>query len=119
VLTGEELKHMSGQTVLATACTYLGESLASVILFRDASAPFTDEDAAALKAISPIFATALASCVRGSEAGEDDADTEASGDGNNPFYDNVEDDEPKEKEKPKKPKKDDADWWKRGESPPF
>jgi hypothetical protein len=123
VMTAEELKHMSGQTVLATACTYLGESLASVILFRDASAPFTDEDAAALKAISPIFATALASCVRGSEAGDgdDDADTdtEASGDGNNPFYDNVDDDEPKEKEKPKKPKKDDADWWKRGESPPF
>src|SRR5687768_1207624 len=121
VMTAEELKHMSGQTVLATACTYLGESLASVILFRDASAPFTDEDAAALKAISPIFATALASCVRGSEAGEgdDDTDTEPRGDGNNPFFDNVDDDEPKEKEKPKKPKKDDADWWKRGESPPF
>ena len=35
--------------------------------------------------------------------------------------DNVENDEPKdeEKNKPKKPKKDDADWWKRGEAPPF
>ncbi|MDQ3441905.1 MAG: response regulator [Planctomycetota bacterium] len=123
VMTAEELKQMSGQTVLATACTYLGESLASVILFRDAASPFTDEDAAALKAISPIFATALASCVRGSEEGEEDADTETDGDDNNPFYDNVEDDGPKEKDldknKPKKPKKDDADWWKRGETPPF
>ncbi len=123
VMTAEELKQMSGQTVLATACTYLGESLASVILFRDAASPFTDEDAAALKAISPIFATALASCVRGSEEGDDEADTETDGDDNNPFYDNVEDDGPKEKDldknKPKKPKKDDADWWKRGETPPF
>ena len=117
-LTGEELKHMSGQTVLATACTYLGESLASVILFRDASAPFTDEDAAALKAISPIFATALASCVRGSESGEDDAEATNEADDNSPFYDNVDDDDSKDK-KPKKPKKDDADWWKRGEAPPF
>ncbi len=118
VLTAEELKHMSGQTILATGCTYLGESLASVILFRDAASPFTDEDAAALKAISPLFATALASCVRASEGSGEDADAETNGDADNPFYDNtVEDDAPKEK--PKKPKKDDADWWKRGEAPPF
>lgn len=119
VLTAEELKHMSGQTVLGISCTYLGESLASVILFRDAASPFTDEDAAALKAISSIFATALASSVRGSEASDEEAETEThDGDGNNPFFDNtLESDEPKEK--PKKPKKDDADWWKRGEAPPF
>ncbi len=123
VLTAEELKHMSGQTVLAMACTYLGESLAGVVLFRDAASPFTDEDAAALKAIGPIFATALASCVRGSDGTEEDPDpdTEPAGDGNNPFYDNVEDEGPKDTDtnKPKKPKKDAADWWKRGEAPPF
>jgi response regulator of citrate/malate metabolism len=119
VLTGEELKHMAGQTILGTACTYLGESLASVILFRDAASPFTDEDAAALKAISPLFATALASCVRSAEAADEDAETEADGDGNNPFFDNTAEDDEAPKEKPKKPKKDDADWWKRGEAPPF
>src|SRR5918998_1046440 len=80
VLTAEELKHMSGQTILATACTYLGESLASVILFRDAASPFTDEDVAALKAISPIFATALASCVRGSEQSEDGGEADGESD---------------------------------------
>ncbi|HEV2295041.1 MAG TPA: response regulator [Tepidisphaeraceae bacterium] len=122
VLTADELQHMSGQTVLAIACSYLGESLASVILFRDAASPFTDEDAAALKAISPIFATALASCVRGSEAHDQDDQAETDGGGaTDSSYDNVEDDEPKDKDKnkPKKPKKDDADWWKRGEAPPF
>ena len=123
-LTGAELKHMAGQTVLGCNCTYLGESLAAVILFRDAASPFTDEDAAALKAISPIFATALASIVRRTDE-DDDAADEADGESaggdenkNTPFADgDTLDNEPPTK--PKKPKKDDADWWKRGEPPPF
>ncbi len=119
VMTPEELKQMPGQTVLACSCTYLGESLASVVLFRDAASPFSDDDAAALRAIGPIFAVALASCVRGDDEAAGDAD-ETDGGGSatqdTPF-DGAVDDEPKHK--PKKQKKDDADWWKRGESPPF
>jgi response regulator of citrate/malate metabolism len=123
VMTADELKHLPGQTVLATACTYLGESLASVILFRDAASPFSEEDAAALRAISPLFATALASCVRGDdgEEADEDADTDpAAGDEKNtPFADGESLDGNEPPQKPKKPKKDDADWWKRGEPPPF
>jgi response regulator of citrate/malate metabolism len=121
VMTADELKHLPGQTVLATACTYLGESLASVILFRDAASPFSEEDAAALRAISPLFATALASCVRGSDEEEGDADADPDGDEKDtPFADGgTIDNNSEPPQKPKKPKKDDADWWKRGEPPPF
>ncbi|MGB7157650.1 MAG: response regulator [Tepidisphaeraceae bacterium] len=118
ILTADELKHMAGQTILACNCTYLGESLAAVILFREANSPFTHEDAAALRAIAPIFATALASVVRGDE--DDDAEVEGDSAGpadNTPFDNTLDNDAPKDK--PKKPKKDDADWWKRGEAPPF
>ena len=53
-------------------CTYLGESLASVIMFRDGKTPFTDDDAEALKAISPIFATALATMVHDGDEGDEE-----------------------------------------------
>jgi DNA-binding response OmpR family regulator len=112
--TPAEMKYIAGQTVLACNCTYLGEALAAVVLYRDAKTPFSDEDAAALKAVSPIFATALASVVRGSD-GEDDDDTGDDRDGGaSPFYDG-----PPPKDNEPKKKKDEADWWKRGEAPPF
>ncbi|MDQ3625465.1 MAG: response regulator, partial [Verrucomicrobiota bacterium] len=115
VLSADELKQMPNQTVLACNCSYLGESLAAVILFRDAASPFTNEDAAALKAISSIFATALAATVRRDD--DDDESEAASDETDSPFFDNTIDESPAKKPKPKK--KDDADWWKRGEAPPF
>lgn len=110
-LTSAELKHMSEQTVLAVNCTYLGESLGAIILFRDQKTPFTADDAATLKAISPIFATKLTAMVHGAES--DDEDDEGFAAGDSAFADDDED-RPK-----KKPTKRDADWWKRGEPPPF
>jgi hypothetical protein len=101
---------MAGQSLMGVTCTYLGEVLAAVIIFRDARTPFTDDDAAALKAISPIFATALASMVKDSDAGGDDEFLEGGGG----LLDGGDDDKPK-----KKDKTSDADWWKRGEDPPF
>jgi FixJ family two-component response regulator len=107
-LSAEEMQFLKNQTVLGVNCTYLGEPLAAVIMFRDADKPFTDEDAAVLKLISPIFACSLASAVRGQEQGEDDTDDE---DGGGSVLG--------EEEKDEKGKKNDADWWKRGEQPPF
>jgi FixJ family two-component response regulator len=46
MLTPSEFNHLQGQTMLATTCTYLGEALAVVVMFRDDKSPFTDEDAA-------------------------------------------------------------------------
>jgi DNA-binding response OmpR family regulator len=112
--TPAEMRYLHGQSVLACNCTYLGEALAAVVLYRDGKTPFSDDDAAALKAISPIFATALASVVRGGEGDDDDEnDGPDNGDGGNPFYQ-----EPPKGGEAKK-KKDEADWWKRGEAPPF
>jgi len=124
-MTPQEQSYLKGQDVIAVNCTYLGESLAALVFFRDAKAPFTDDDESLLKQVSPIFAVTLASIVRGTE---EDADAERSGgEGeNNPFFDGAEGREGKggkggkdEKKKPKPEKKDAADWWKRGEDPPF
>ena len=104
MLTPSEFNHLQGQTMLATTCTYLGEALAVVVMFRDDKSPFTDEDAAMLKAMSPLFATCLAGMVRRSED-SDDSDPWSGGGGG------LADDEDKGK--------NDADWWKRGEAPPF
>ena len=107
-ISAAEKKFVEGQTVMGVTCTYLGEVLASVIMFRDGKTPFSDDDAEALKSISPIFATALATMVHEGEEGEDD---------NSMLDEDVrEDDEPKKK---KRNPKNDADWWKRGEDPPF
>ena len=111
-LSPEERKHLKNQSILSINCTYLGESLAVITLFRDQSSAFTDDDAAALKSVSPIFATMLASVVRSTENElmPDNEDNEGKSD------DNWADESP-EKKKGKKP--DPADWWKRGETPPF
>jgi len=105
MLTPSEFAHLQNQTMLATTCTYLGEALAVVVMFRDDKSPFSDEDAAMLKAMSPLFATCLAGMVRRSE-GSDDSDPWSNGEGGG-----LADDEDKGK--------NDADWWKRGEAPPF
>jgi hypothetical protein len=105
-LTPAELDYMRNQTVLGVNCTYLGESLAALVLFRDDRSPFTEEDITMLKAISGIFATSLASMVRGDDGEE--ASDEGGG-----LLDEGDPDKPKRREK------NDADWWKRGEAPPF
>ena len=93
--------------MIAINCSYLGECLGVMVLFRDAKTPFSDDDAAAVKTICPLFSLELTRAVRGGPRAEerDDADT--------PESENV--DEPK----PRKGKVDPADWWKRGEAPPF
>ena len=122
-LTPQEMAYLKGQEVLAVNCTYLGESLAAVVFFRDAKAPFTDDDEALLKHVSPIFAVSLANVVRGDD--EEDEHRGDKSDDENPFFDGSGDgpkgdkNDKNGKKKPKKDKNDSADWWKRGESPPF
>ena len=102
-LTPGELKFLAEQDILAINCTYLGESLAVMALFRDHNTPFSTDDVAAIKTMSPLFALSLARAVKINET-----DGEEPHDGNQP---------PPTNEKPKK--KDPADWWKNGEAPPF
>ncbi|HEV8377649.1 MAG TPA: response regulator [Tepidisphaeraceae bacterium] len=102
-LTPGELKYLAEQEILAINCTYLGESLAVMALFRDHNMPFSTDDVAAIKTMSPLFALSLARAVRGGDAEHDEPH-----EGNPP---------PSNENKPKK--KDPADWWKNGEAPPF
>jgi DNA-binding response OmpR family regulator len=111
ILSPAESQHLRNQTILGIHCTYLGESLAGIVLFRDGAKPFTADDAATLRAIAPVFAITLATMVR-SELDEEGE----SGDGDDsegPLMDEPDDSSPRRK------KKDDSDWWKRGEPPPF
>jgi FixJ family two-component response regulator len=101
-LKDEEYAILSGQDFLSISCTYLGEPLAAMIFFRDASSGFTINDETMLKSIAPVFATALATIVRDPTAGEE---------GESPFADD-EDGPPRENRRGE-------DWWKRGEPPPF
>jgi FixJ family two-component response regulator len=117
-LTSKELEQLKDQDLVAVNCTYLAESLGVVILFRDAKAGFTEEDAATLKAVCPLFAVALAGIVRGE--GDDDGDDHDEDGGNGGKGDGGLLDGDGNQDKPaKKKKKDEADWWKRGEDPPF
>jgi FixJ family two-component response regulator len=104
-LTPAEFALLAGQEIAGVNCTYLGESLATLVLFREEKSPFSDDDIAMLRAISPIFAVALANMVRRSQ-GSDGPDD----DGGGALLD--------ENENPPK-SKNDSDWWKRGEPPPF
>jgi hypothetical protein len=109
-LTAAELDQLGGQTILATNCAYLGESLAVVVMFRDEKSPFNEEDVEMLRSISSTFATALAAIVRGND---DDAI-----DDNGTLLEEEGDDSSDDK-RDRKGKRDSADWWKRGEPPPF
>jgi len=112
-LTQKEVEFLKDQDVLAVNCSYLAESLAVVVMFRDAKAGFSEDDAATLKTVCPLFAVALAGIVRGNEQDEEESEGGSLLDENNQ-------DQEKDKDKPeKKRKKDDSDWWKRGEAPPF
>jgi FixJ family two-component response regulator len=107
-LTPQEMAFLNGQDILAVNCTYLGESLAAIIFFREEKSAFTEDDADLLKQISPIFAVELATVVRDTSGGEE------------PFCEAGDTETEDQEAKPKKrPKKDPADWWKTGEAPPF
>jgi len=107
-LSPPEMALLKGQEILAVNCTYLGESLASLLFFLDEKSPFTGDDVDLLKQISPIFAVELATIVR-----------EAQPDDSTPFYDGGSEIEDMDVQPKKRPKKDPADWWKRGEDAPF
>jgi DNA-binding response OmpR family regulator len=110
-LTPAETRFLRGQTIIGTHCTYLGESLAVLILYREGARPFTAADAEVIKSIGPIFAVALAAAVRveGSESDDSEEGGLAEPDTGADMP-----------EKPRKRKKgSDADWWKTGEPPPF
>ncbi len=91
-LSEQEQEDFAGQQFVGINCTYLGETLASIVFFRDETSPFTDTDTATLSAISAIFAVSLATIVK--EQGESEAEG---------------DDEDRSQ----------ADWWKRGEDSPY
>lgn len=113
-LSPQELAYFKGQDILAVNCTYLGESLAAMVFFRDLRSPFRTEDESLLKSICPLFAVSLASVVRDTQGDEmDEEDEESKGlSGGGSAGGLTEDSD--------KPRKNaDADWWKRGEPPPF
>lgn len=114
ILTAGELHYLRDQTLLAIHCTYLGESLASIVLFREGNKPFTDEDVTTLRAIGPVFAVALASIVRSQVDEHDDEDDDDSHGDGGPTLDDSDDSPPRRRRK-----RNDSDWWKRGEPPPF
>jgi hypothetical protein len=120
-LPAEAWELLKGQDILTISCTYLGEPLAALILFREETNPFTVEDQNLLKSIAPVFAVSLASVVREGGVVDEEAegfderdDAENSEDGG--LKDGPESDGQKQK-RSRRP--DPADWWKRGESPPF
>ena len=115
-LNKDELDYIAEHDVMAVNCTYLAETLGVIVMFRDAKGGFSEEDAAVLRAISPLFAVSLANVVKAGEREEGE-------DPNDPHFKKNDggliDENNQDKPKPKDKKKDDADWWKRGEPPPF
>jgi DNA-binding response OmpR family regulator len=103
-LTPAEARLLGGQEILGCNCTYLGEGLATIVMFRDEKSPFTEEDVAMIRAISPIFAVTLATIVRQAQGMDHDDDGALL-------------DEDEDRDRPGN--KRDSDWWKRGEPPPF
>ena len=138
-LSPKEQHLFKDQQFLTIDCTYLGESLATLVFFRDEQVPFGEQDLETLKAVGPVFAGALATVVR--QSADDEADGgDPRGDGPGGEAGSAHDPEPMgpdhkggsdgyggnsggggtadpKKRRPGKP--DPADWWKRGETPPF
>ncbi|MGN6505703.1 MAG: response regulator [Tepidisphaeraceae bacterium] len=113
MLTPAEQKILPNQTAISTSCSYLGESLAVVTLFRDGKTPFRDEDTSMLREIATVFATQLATLVKKGQGAPDEGSSPSAEESDLPWAD----EEPKKKSK--KSKRDAADWWKTGEAPPF
>jgi DNA-binding NarL/FixJ family response regulator len=100
--SASEFQLLKNQDLLAINCTYLGESLASVLFFRDIRSPFTADDEAVLRSIGAIFAVSLATVVREPQPE----------DGDGPPSEGGHDDSPR-------PRHDPADWWKKGDDSPY
>lgn len=64
---GGQNSTMQQQTIISVDCTYLAESLATLIVFRKPDKPFGGDELALLKAAGPVFATALTNLIRGGE----------------------------------------------------
>ncbi len=111
-LTPAELDYLADQDMIATNCTYLGETLAVIVLFRDANKGFVEADLATLKTVSPLFALSLASVVRDAQKDDDENGLAEAGDRDEDAGDRDEDAGDRASDR-----KD--DWWKNGESPPF
>ena len=110
LLAPADRKSLAGQAMMSVSCNYLGESLACIAMFRDEKSPFRDEDLTTLKAIASVFAAKLTATVHS------DDKNEAAEDG---LIDDTPWAEDKPAKAPKKQPKNDADWWKNGEPPPF
>jgi FixJ family two-component response regulator len=102
--SAQEFQLMKNQDLLAVNCTYLGESLAAVLFFRDSRSPFTADDEAVVRSISAIFAIALATVVRDPQIEDADGSAQEGG----------VDDKPRPSPRP-----DPADWWKQGGDSPY
>ncbi|HWB53171.1 MAG TPA: response regulator, partial [Tepidisphaeraceae bacterium] len=102
-LSDDETHFLAGQEILTSCATYLGEPLAAIVLFRDGSKPFNEEDEATMRMIAPVFAAALASAVRGPAPESTNDDSSGS----------------TKLDDPKDDRDDTSDWWKTGGSPPF
>jgi response regulator of citrate/malate metabolism len=113
-LTPGELDHIPNYSVMGVNTTYLGESLGVMVLFRDGKTPFSADDVAMIKAIAPLFAYSLTNIAKREDMEDAEPIDEAEDAGE--FWP---DDEPKNDKPKREKKKDDADWWKRGEPPPF
>lgn len=109
LLSPADRKLLPAQTIASSACTYLGEALAVIMLFRDGKCPFRDEDESMLKTISSIFATTLATIIHPQKKTDVPED----------LWDEPLNDSDEKFKKPKNKPEQDADWWKRGEPPPF
>jgi FixJ family two-component response regulator len=70
-LSKEQLKHLGVQTLLGVDCTFAGQSLASIMLFRDADTPFLDTDEQTLRAMGPVLGNALIRFEGDSNTGND------------------------------------------------
>ncbi len=110
-LSSAELEFLADQSILSVSCTYLGEALGAITLFRDEQTPLTETHAEVLRTISPIFAGLLASIVKEADDFAADVQDEYAGEAPDTFGLPGED--------PRKKDDRDADWWKRGEPPPF
>lgn len=139
-LTPTEMDHVKGNGVMAINAAYLGESLAVIVMFREAKTPFTQDDAAMLRSIAPIFANMLTTLAKtgpdhskdhGVDEDDDEDDMNELGEDVSNEFDSMLDDlfnpdfkgdknKPGDKQGSNKPKKPDpADWWKTGEDSPF
>lgn len=93
-LSPAEKKFLSTQEIVGINCQYLGDALGAMVMFRDVRTPFSEDDVAALKTITPLFSLALTRAAHSGLGGLD------------------EEDQPPDK-------RDEADWWKSGQEPPF